>query len=64
MEATDKKQLTLTRIQFIADVSQVARCTSSEFLIAMALISDLAQQASPNENYEEIFYRADDRGKH
>ncbi|MFI8418514.1 hypothetical protein ACQKDS_19095 [Serratia sp. NPDC078593] len=58
MEALDKQQLTLSRIQFIADVSQAAQCSTSEFLIAMSLISDLASQVLPDNEYQEIFYPA------
>nr|WP_308341953.1 hypothetical protein [Serratia marcescens] len=56
----DKQQVTLSRIQFIADVSQAAQCSASEFLIAMSLISDLASQVLPNNDYQEIFYPADE----
>ncbi|CAI1099928.1 hypothetical protein FCL49_16260 [Serratia proteamaculans] len=59
MEIMDKQQLTLSRIQFIADVSQAAQCNASEFLIAMSLISDLAGQVLPDNDYQEIFYPAD-----
>jgi len=59
VETVDKQQLTLSRIQFIADVSQAAQCSSSEFLIAMSLISDLASQVLPDNDYQEIFYPAD-----
>lgn len=44
MEHVDKIELTLTRIKFIAEVSQVAQCSNSEFLVAMSLISDLTSQ--------------------
>lgn len=60
MEIMDKQQVTLSRIQFIADVSQAAQCSASEFLIAMSLISDLASQVLPNNDYQEIFYPADE----
>ncbi|CAI1076623.1 hypothetical protein [Serratia quinivorans] len=59
MEIMDKQQLTLSRIQFIADVSQAAQCNAAEFLIAMSLISDLAGQVLPDNDYQEIFYSAD-----
>ncbi|CAI1909509.1 Uncharacterised protein [Serratia quinivorans] len=59
MEIMDKQQLTLSRIQFIADVSQAAQCNAAEFLIAMSLISDLAGQVLPDNDYQEIFYAAD-----
>ncbi|HEI8866955.1 hypothetical protein [Serratia sp. AKBS12] len=62
METVDKQQLTLSRIQFIADVSQAAQCSTSEFLIAMSLISDLASQVLPDNDYQEIFYSADRHG--
>ena len=59
MEIMDKQQQTLSRIQFIADVSQAAQCNATEFRIAMSLISDLASQVLPDNDYQEIFYPAD-----
>ncbi|EPC7928237.1 hypothetical protein ACR3FU_001349 [Yersinia enterocolitica] len=58
MEHVDKIELTLTRIKFIAEVSQVAQCSNSEFLVAMSLISDLTSQMATNQDYDEIFYSA------
>lgn len=58
MEIMDKQQLTLSRIQFIADVSQAAQCTPSEFLVAMSLISDLAAQELPENDYQTVYYPA------
>ena len=60
MEHIDKIELTLTRIKFIAEVSQVAQCSNSEFLVAMSLISDLTSQIVASQNYDEIFYNAGD----
>ncbi|AVJ16367.1 hypothetical protein ACWA06_12885 [Serratia rhizosphaerae] len=59
MEITDKQQLTLSRIQFIADVSQAAQCSPSEYLIALSLISDLAAQELPEHDYQAVYYPAD-----
>ena len=59
MNVMDKQQVTLSRIQFIADISQAAQCSSTELLIAMSLISDLAGQVLPDNDYQEIFYPAD-----
>ncbi len=56
MEPVDKRELMLSRIKFIAEVSQVAQCSNSEFLIAMSLISDLTSQIVTSQNYDEIFY--------
>ncbi|HHW4187208.1 TPA: hypothetical protein ACXR7G_002357 [Yersinia enterocolitica] len=64
MEPVDKKELTLSRIKFIAEVSQVAQCSNSEFLVAMSLISDLTSQIVANQNYDEIFYNADGKKSH
>ncbi|EKN4096007.1 TPA: hypothetical protein U5D73_004523 [Yersinia enterocolitica] len=64
MEPVDKKELTLSRIKFIAEVSQVAQCSNSEFLVAMSLISDLTSQIVASQNYDEIFYNADDKKSH
>ncbi|CFQ36902.1 MULTISPECIES: hypothetical protein [Yersinia] len=64
MEPVDKKELTLSRIKFIAEVSQVAQCSNSEFLVAMSLISDLTSQIVANQNYDEIFYNADVKKSH
>ena len=59
MEITDKQQLTLSRIQFIADVSQAAQCSPSEYLIALSLISDLAAQELPEHDYQAVYYPED-----
>lgn len=64
MEPIDKKELTLSRIKFIAEVSQVAQCSNSEFLVAMSLISDLTSQIITSQNYDEIFYNADGKESH
>ncbi|HEI6846886.1 TPA: hypothetical protein SJ485_001985 [Yersinia enterocolitica] len=64
MKPVDKIELTLSRIQFIAEVSQVAQCSNSEFLVAMSLISDLTSQIVTSQNYDEIFYNADDKKSH
>lgn len=64
MEPVDKKELTLSRIKFIAEVSQVAQCSNSEFLVAMSLISDLTSQIVANQDYDEIFYNADGKKSH
>ncbi|HHL2562258.1 TPA: hypothetical protein ACQ31I_004208 [Yersinia enterocolitica] len=64
MEPVDKKELTLSRIKFIAEVSQVAQCSNSEFLVAMSLISDLTSQIVANQDYDEIFYNADVKKSH
>ncbi|ELI8169665.1 TPA: hypothetical protein ACRFDF_003105 [Yersinia enterocolitica] len=64
MEPVDKKELTLSRIKFIAEVSQVAQCSNSEFLVAMSLISDLTSQIVTSQNYDEIFYNADGKKSH
>ncbi|CNI83194.1 hypothetical protein HB991_02805 [Yersinia mollaretii] len=64
MEPVDKRELTLSRIKFIAEVSQVAQCSNSEFLVAMSLISDLTSQIVASQNYDEIFYNADGKKSH
>ncbi|OWF74759.1 hypothetical protein B4902_01195 [Yersinia frederiksenii] len=64
MEPVDQKELTLSRIKFIAEVSQVAQCSNSEFLVAMSLISDLTSQIVASQNYDEIFYNADGKKSH
>ncbi|EKN4035313.1 TPA: hypothetical protein ACLFOW_002439 [Yersinia enterocolitica] len=64
MKPVDKIELTLSRIQFIAEVSQVAQCSNSEFLVAMSLISDLTSQIVASQNYDEIFYNADGKKSH
>ncbi|WP_392434836.1 hypothetical protein ACF3VQ_08965 [Yersinia sp. HM-2024] len=64
MELVDKKELILSRIKFIAEVSQVAQCSNSEFLVAMSLISDLTSQIVANQDYDEIFYNADGKKSH
>ncbi|WP_145585861.1 hypothetical protein [Yersinia kristensenii] len=64
MEPVDKRELMLSRIKFIAEVSQVAQCSNSEFLVAMSLISDLTSQIVTSQNYDEIFYNADGKKPH
>ncbi|EPO8465468.1 hypothetical protein LXE07_14685 [Yersinia enterocolitica] len=64
MKPVDKIELTLSRIQFIAEVSQVAQCSNSEFLVAMSLISDLTSQIVTSQNYDEIFYNASENQSH
>ncbi|WP_145600581.1 hypothetical protein [Yersinia frederiksenii] len=64
MEPVDKRELTLSRIKFIAEVSQVAQCSNGEFLVAMSLISDLTSQIVTSQNYDEIFYNADGKKSH
>ncbi|CNJ96971.1 Uncharacterised protein [Yersinia mollaretii] len=64
MEATDRTKVTLARIQLIADISQVAHCSTSEFLIVMALISDLAHQAITESQFQDRFYRDIEKEKH
>ncbi|HDL6885878.1 TPA: hypothetical protein ACPTCW_000863 [Yersinia enterocolitica] len=64
MKPVDKIELTLSRIQFIAEVSQVAQCSNSEFLVAMSLISDLTSQIVTSQDYDEIFYNADGKKSH
>ncbi|END9089955.1 hypothetical protein ABMK53_000620 [Yersinia enterocolitica] len=64
MEPVDKRELTLSRIKFIAEVSQVAQCSNSEFLVAMSLISDLTSQIVASQNYDEIFYNAGGKKSH
>ncbi|EMU5281630.1 hypothetical protein ABMK53_001845 [Yersinia enterocolitica] len=64
VEATDTKQLALARIQLIADISQAAQCSTSEFLIAMALISDLAKQVVSGCDSEDMFYCAEEQERH
>jgi hypothetical protein len=62
MENLTKQQLTLSRIQLIADISQTAQCNPKEFLVVMSLISELASQALTDENQNAVCYNgsADD----
>ncbi|MBU9854028.1 hypothetical protein [Rahnella bonaserana] len=62
MENLTKQQLTLSRIQLIADISQTAQCNPKEFLVVMSLISELASQALTDENQNVVCYNgsADD----
>lgn len=54
MENLTKQQLTLSRIQLIADISQTAQCNPKEFLVVMSLISELASQALTDENQDVV----------
>ena len=56
MENLTKQQLTLSRIQLIADISQTAQCNPKEFLVVMSLISELASQALTDENQAAVCY--------
>ncbi|KQN64994.1 MULTISPECIES: hypothetical protein [Rahnella] len=56
MENLTKQQLTLSRIQLIADISQTAQCNPKEFLVVMSLISELASQALTDEHQDALFY--------
>ncbi|MBU9812624.1 hypothetical protein J1781_18090 [Rahnella sp. C60] len=55
MENLTKQQLTLSRIQLIADISQTAQCNPKEFLVVMSLISELASQALTDENQDAVY---------
>ncbi|WP_122096172.1 hypothetical protein [Rahnella sp. Larv3_ips] len=55
MENLTKQQLTLSRIQLIADISQTAQCNPKEFLVVMSLISELASQALTDEHQDALF---------
>ncbi|PLR33174.1 hypothetical protein CYR55_03055 [Chimaeribacter californicus] len=63
MENLNKQELTLSRIQLIADISQTAQCNQQEFLMVMSLISDLAGQVLPHNHSDAVFYNVikDDR---
>ncbi len=54
MENLTKQQLTLSRIQLIADISQTAQCNPKEFLVMMSLISELAGQALTDGNQNAV----------
>ncbi|MBU9844199.1 hypothetical protein [Rahnella ecdela] len=56
MENLTKQQLTLSRIQLIADISQTAQCNPKEFLVVMSLISELASRALTDENQATVCY--------
>lgn len=56
MENLTKQQLTLSRIQLIADISQTAQCNPKEFLVVMSLISELAGQALSGEDQDALCY--------
>lgn len=56
MENLTKQELTLSRIQLIADISQKAQCNPQEFLVVMSLISELASQALTEEHHNALYY--------
>ncbi|AKA37426.1 hypothetical protein [Yersinia ruckeri] len=64
MKPEERIELTLARIKFIAEVSQVAQCNNKEFLLAMSFISDLTDQIVVDPNDEAIFYNADSPRSH
>ncbi|TBL82185.1 hypothetical protein EYY95_21745 [Hafnia alvei] len=61
MEHIKQNQLTLSRIQFIADVSQSAQCSNSEFKIAMSLISELVGTTLESELHSSGLNAAPDK---
>src|SRR5471032_98162 len=56
MENLTKQELTLSRIQLIADISQTAQCNPQEFLVVMSLISELASQALTEAHHDALSY--------
>lgn len=65
MENLTKQQLTLSRIQLIADISQTAQCNPQEFLVVMSLISELASQAlTAEDNHDALYYNGSPEDAH
>ncbi|AMO81159.1 hypothetical protein I6H07_05550 [Hafnia alvei] len=60
MELNDRTHLALSRVQFIAEVSLVADLSVQELQMALSMISDLADACLPDNDHEEIFYKAKD----
>lgn len=46
-------------VQFIAEVSLIANCKSSDLKLALTLIADLASSENERSNSEELFHCAD-----
>ncbi|WP_192456661.1 hypothetical protein [Musicola keenii] len=54
MEQTETKELTLSRIRLIADMSLISQCNPEEMKIAMSLIADLSHGEIPDGDYQQI----------
>ncbi|WP_035341474.1 MULTISPECIES: hypothetical protein [Dickeya] len=51
MEQTENRDLTLSRIRLIADMSLISQCNPDEMKIAMSLIADLSHGELTTEDY-------------
>ncbi|ACS85874.1 hypothetical protein [Musicola paradisiaca] len=54
MEQTETKELTLSRIRLISDMSLISQCNPEEMKIAMSLIADLSHGEIPDSDYQQI----------
>ncbi|MBK0000211.1 hypothetical protein [Erwinia sp. S38] len=55
----DKLNVTIARIQFIADVALIAQCEAEELKLAMSMISDLSREIDTSQLQDRIFYQAE-----
>ncbi|MEA9393159.1 hypothetical protein SJI19_21905 [Acerihabitans sp. TG2] len=55
MHAVDHLELILNRVQFIAEITLVAKCKQPELQMALTLISELAEIHNQNNGNHDIF---------
>ncbi|CAI0733134.1 hypothetical protein [Serratia entomophila] len=60
MESLEKQKQTLTRVRFIAELALIAPRHASDLKLALGMIIDLSSEVLPDEDYDGIFYNADE----
>ncbi|MCA6999161.1 hypothetical protein [Dickeya solani] len=60
MEQTENRELTLSRIRLIADISLISQCDPEEMKIAMSLIADLSHGELPDSDYQQFLKNSSD----
>ncbi|ACZ76659.1 MULTISPECIES: hypothetical protein [Dickeya] len=60
MEQTESRELTLSRIRLIADMSLISQCNPEEMKIAMSLIADLSHGELPHSDYQQFLKSSGD----
>ncbi|ULR29444.1 hypothetical protein MJO48_13105 [Dickeya fangzhongdai] len=60
MEQTENRELALSRIRLIADMSLISQCDPEEMKIAMSLIADLSHGELPESDYQQFLKNSSD----
>jgi len=60
VEQTENRELTLSRIRLIADMSLISQCNPEEMKIAMSLIADLSHGELPDSDYQQFLKNSSD----